>query len=111
MKVKPIFRWFDFWIGLYWDRRNRHLYVMPLPMLGFRLSFRFRYRCHLPNCGRPAVYTCLEPEWIEKGLWLRSAVRDQLCATHGQPGPCPKDKAAVHYEIAPKDRYYFEEEL
>lgn len=34
MTVKPIFAWFDFWVGLFWDSGNRRLYVFPVPMLG-----------------------------------------------------------------------------
>jgi len=38
-RIKPLFRWFDFWIGLYWDRHGRRLYVLPLPMCGVVLQF------------------------------------------------------------------------
>lgn len=31
MKVK--FAWYDCWVGAYWDRQARVLYVCPLPML------------------------------------------------------------------------------
>lgn len=33
MKVRVRFAWYDLWIGAYWDRKARVLYVCPLPML------------------------------------------------------------------------------
>ncbi len=39
MTIKPFFRWYDLWVGAYWDRKDRVLYVCPLPMLGVRISF------------------------------------------------------------------------
>lgn len=38
MQVKPLFAWYDFWIGAYWDRSKRKLYVLPLPMIGFVIT-------------------------------------------------------------------------
>jgi hypothetical protein len=26
-------KWYDLWIGAYWDRKNRVLYLCPLPMI------------------------------------------------------------------------------
>ncbi len=40
MRIKPFVAWYDMWIGAYWDRKNRVLYLLPLPMLGIRVSFR-----------------------------------------------------------------------
>lgn len=42
MRISPLFAWYDFWVGAYWDRAGRRLYVLPLPMLGFVIDFRGR---------------------------------------------------------------------
>ena len=47
MRVRPFFRWYDLWIGAYWDRANRTLYVCPLPCVGVRIEF-----------ARPAFRAC-----------------------------------------------------
>jgi hypothetical protein len=36
--VHPMFAWYDLWVGAYWDRQGRCLYVMLLPTLGFRVQ-------------------------------------------------------------------------
>lgn len=33
-RVRPIFAWFDLWVGVYIDRPNRRVYVFPVPCLG-----------------------------------------------------------------------------
>lgn len=40
MKIRPIFAWYDLWVGFYWDQTHRRLYVFPIPMVGFRIDFR-----------------------------------------------------------------------
>ena len=39
MKISPIFAWYDLWVGVFWDRVKRKLYVMPFPTLGVVLNF------------------------------------------------------------------------
>lgn len=47
--VRVFFAWYDLWVGAFWKRRSRVLYVCPLPCLVVRLDFRRR---HLPcRCG------------------------------------------------------------
>ncbi len=40
MSIKPIFAWYDFWVGMFWDSAKRRLYILPLPMVGIVLQFR-----------------------------------------------------------------------
>jgi hypothetical protein len=40
IQIKPFFRWYDLWVGFYWDKTNRDLYFCPLPTLGIKISFR-----------------------------------------------------------------------
>lgn len=39
MRVSAIFAWYDFWVGVYWDRAKRRLYILPLPMVGVVVDF------------------------------------------------------------------------
>lgn len=29
-----IFAWYDLWVGVFWDRTKRKLYILPLPCIG-----------------------------------------------------------------------------
>ncbi len=31
-----IFRWYDLWVGFFYDRKNGILYFFPLPCIGIR---------------------------------------------------------------------------
>ena len=39
MKLNFFFRWFDIWMGLYIDRKNKAVYICPVPMLGIKISW------------------------------------------------------------------------
>lgn len=39
MRVRFIAKWYDLWVGAYWDRDNRRLFILPLPCLGVVLDF------------------------------------------------------------------------
>lgn len=39
MKFNILWKWYDFWIGAYWDVGHRTLYICPLPTLVLRFEF------------------------------------------------------------------------
>lgn len=39
MKVRLFFAWFDFWVGAFYDRPKRRLYILPLPMVGILIQW------------------------------------------------------------------------
>ena len=32
--IKPIIAWYDLWVGIYYDRKRRKLYFLPIPCVG-----------------------------------------------------------------------------
>lgn len=39
IRVRPIFAWYDLWIGVFVDRSKRRVYVFPLPCIGLVVSW------------------------------------------------------------------------
>lgn len=39
-RVRPMFAWYDLWIGVFVDRKARQIYVFPLPCLGFQIGYQ-----------------------------------------------------------------------
>ncbi len=42
MSISPLFAWYDFWIGAFWDRKARKLYLLPIPCVGVVIQFARR---------------------------------------------------------------------
>lgn len=40
MKIDLFLAWYDFWVGFYYDRKNRTLYFCPLPCVVLSIEFR-----------------------------------------------------------------------
>jgi hypothetical protein len=38
MKISLKFLWYDMWLGAYWDREKRALYLCPLPMIVIKIQ-------------------------------------------------------------------------
>jgi hypothetical protein len=34
-----LFEWQDFWVGVYWDKKKRKLYILPIPTCGIAIQF------------------------------------------------------------------------
>ncbi len=39
MTVKPIFAWYDLWVGVFINRDKRRVYIFPVPCLGLLVSW------------------------------------------------------------------------
>jgi hypothetical protein len=40
MSIRPIFAWYDLWVGAFWDAGKRRLYILPIPCCGVVIDFR-----------------------------------------------------------------------
>lgn len=34
LSIKPMFAWFDLWVGVFIDRPKRRVYIFPIPCFG-----------------------------------------------------------------------------
>lgn len=39
MNIRPVFAWFDLWIGVFIDRPQKRIYVFPIPCIGFVVDY------------------------------------------------------------------------
>lgn len=59
MKVRPIIAWYDFWIGCFYDRMKRRIYVFPLPCIGVVIQLN-PTETELVNPDGPAAVARIE---------------------------------------------------
>lgn len=38
--VEFIFKWYDCWVGIYYDRKNKKLYILPIPFAGYVVDLK-----------------------------------------------------------------------
>ena len=39
-RVRPFVAWYDFWVGVFVDRKQRQIYIFPLPMIGLQIGYQ-----------------------------------------------------------------------
>lgn len=39
-RIGFVFKWYDLWVGAYWDKKKRWLYILPIPTIGIILKFK-----------------------------------------------------------------------
>lgn len=49
--VRIMFAWYDMWVGVYWDRTKRKIYICPLPMVCVVVKLR-ELRRGIPKAER-----------------------------------------------------------
>ncbi len=84
IKVRIVFAWYDWWIGAYWDRKGKALYLM-IPMMGFALGGNHKHHCPSNQSGHNP--TC---RWvIGIGKWTCSSNCPVFSANGYTRVPCP----------------------
>lgn len=95
MKVQLIFAWYDLWVGVFWDRKNRWLYIFLLPTVGVILKFpsveeeqeingalKSEYKSgSLPGFEIPKV-KCMESKYCEEKATKRYSGDHYVCDYH-----------------------------
>lgn len=39
MRIRPLFAWYDLWIGVFIDAGKRRVYILPLPCIGIIVEY------------------------------------------------------------------------
>lgn len=88
MRIRPIFAWYDFWIGLFWDREKRRLCVLPVPCCGMVFDFVARPETRLPKETHPSS--------DDLAAWFDGATRgEETTAIARHVAGCPDCLRAV----------------
>jgi hypothetical protein len=47
--ISVSFKWFDFWVGAFVDRKAKAIYICPIPMVPIKVWFTEHMRCPVCN--------------------------------------------------------------
>jgi hypothetical protein len=100
LKVNLFFAWYDFWVGFYYDRKQKVLYICPLPCVVIKLCWQYFHLCD--GEGVVKEYTLLEEGKMNKGGLGTPP-------TAPRPGP-PKPRPPKMKKLKNAFGLYFKEE-
>lgn len=40
VRIRPLFAWYDLWVGLFVDTHKKRLYILPVPCLGLVVELK-----------------------------------------------------------------------
>lgn len=43
MKISFLLAWYDLWVGFFWDKKKKWLYILPIPCCGIIVKFKKYY--------------------------------------------------------------------
>lgn len=69
IQISFIFAWYDIWIGAYWDKSKRWLYILPLPTIGIVFRFPKLQNRKCSTCRHEISSICLECDMDTKYGW------------------------------------------
>ena len=50
--MKPVFAWYDIWVGVFVDKAKKRIYVFPVPCFGLMLQWKGDTRTHYYDIAR-----------------------------------------------------------
>ena len=89
MKISISFKWYDFWIGLHYDRELNILYFCPLPMICIKIILRgFHYLIYAENIKEyvGCTYTWNKKRSEKAHNWKLVRKNKNNCPIHNHSG-------------------------
>ncbi len=85
VRVVPMFAWFDFWVGFFFDQKAVTTYIFPIPMIGFRVEgFGISTNKHYNFKEEPFIYLFhigRKNRWIRKGNYYEKKLKETIYNT------------------------------
>jgi hypothetical protein len=57
---RVFFKWYDFWVGIYWDKEKQRVYIIPFPMVGYVIHMRGKESKELEENMKFQLMKCIE---------------------------------------------------